>query len=604
MKANRLTLLGFKGQAAQCDIDLAKYTFVVGKNGTKKSSVVNGYKTALFGQVPESSLNVGCQDAVAQLEFDSGSIVKTVYNQKKTTHYFNGKAGTKAGVGQERGNILKMAPEDAEIFFRDGQYALDLKPEEFSKLIGSVIPKVPTAAVLSLINITPEGEKLFHDIYKDNTVDFDSIAGIYKELSERNRALNKQIAVDESTVAVLGTTTTGKPLEFLKKRRDELLEAYKAAKSNADANKDYEAKREEYKRKQMEISDLQNQLSEKPELVEPKQIEDAIDRLNRINKKHTEESELIAVLNTNIETSEKILKELSSNVCPISRKLVCTTDKSGIRSDLEKSIEDNKKIIAERRQSLASLETIKATTEALIKNLREKERKQQDYLRLDERLSYLRKNLPPVPVAPKISAEQKNPDDIRAELDLIDKDIASAGNAERSKQILENIRTCKRDKEVVESLRNLLAPKGEAYNVILDSMCGKLNQLMNDTAKELGIAKEYEFRVDNGMTLYGKNPGDPEMIPAKNMSNGERFLTHLLLISLINSITGVNSIVIDNMDCLDDENLNRVVKLLTSPQYAQRFDNILMAGVSHEDTMRVLRNYAATRNDVKVIELT
>ncbi len=599
---NQLTIQGFEGQRGCETYPFDKYTFVMGPNAAGKSTMINGIKTAMFGVVPDCVINAGSKDAVAIVKMDNGVEIKTVASEDApTAHYVNGKKGTKKDIASLRGSLLKLSPELAEIFFRNNSYVWDMKPEELSKLIGSILPALSADDLLKALKVTPDEEALFKSVYADTNVDFDGIAKVYKDLSEKLRVLNRDIASAEQTAKILCVGNSGRPLELLKKRRDELVNALKVFRDREDAQKEYEAKKASYERYMQEARSLQDQLANKPAAVQPGLIDDNIERLNRIAEKLKSESELIAVLQMNIETSEKIIRELSSSVCPISKKLVCTTDKSSVRAELEHSVEETSKMLEIHKQQIVSLESIKQTTETTIRDLREKERKQQEYLRLEERLAALRANMPPLPVAPTAASGDSSA--ITAELDTVNTEIANAGNAEQSKKLMASLKSEKAKQAVVEHLRSMLAPKGEAYNIILDKVCGSLNKEMNATAAELGVQREYEFRVDNGMTLFGKKTGNAEMIPVRNQSTGERFIAHLILITLVNKVVGTSFVILDNIDCLDEANLQKVLRLIMSPAYEKRFENIILAGVNHTDTVSAINTVAAGRSDVKVINL-
>ena len=598
-----MTLYGYKGQGpTPVDYSLNKYTFVLGANAAGKSTFINGLRTAVLGYVPENAVHAGSKDAVSLVRMDDGTEIKTVASaDAATVHYLNGKKCTKKDVATKRSGYLKLSPEIAEIFYREGQYCLDLKPEEFSKLIGSILPAMTTADMIRALGLTPEEETLFNSIYSESNVDFDDIAKVYKDLSERLRVLNRDIASAEQTASILCKGHTGRPLDLLKKKREGLLAQLKSFRDAEELQREYEAKNAAYVKHMTEIKELQEKLANKPASVTPGEIEQSIELLNRVNQKIKEESELIAVLKKNIETSQKILDELASSVCPISQKLVCTTDKSSVRADLEKTISDNTKMVEIHMGKLASAESVRKSTEEQIRELREKERKQQEYLRLEEHLKVLKANTPPIPSMPAAAATDSSA--ISKELDQLNEEIANAGNAEQSRQIMDAIKIKKSEQAVVENLRKMLAPKGEAYNIILDRVCGSLNKEMNATSNDLGNQREYEFRVENGMTLYGKKIGTQNMIPVRNMSTGERFLAHMTLTALINKIVGLNFVILDNLDCLDQENLERVLEFVTSAGYEKRFENVVLAGVNHEDTLTEINKLASARNDVQVINL-
>lgn len=54
----------------------------------------------------------------------------------------------------------------------------------------------------------------------------------------------------------------------------------------------------------------------------------------------------IGVAEKDIAFMRKVLDALAKPVCPISNKLVCSTDKTGIRSELEAGVKEKEKIVS------------------------------------------------------------------------------------------------------------------------------------------------------------------------------------------------------------------------------------------------------------------
>ena len=72
------------------------------------------------------------------------------------------------------------------------------------------------------------------------------------------------------------------------------------------------------------------------------------------------------------------------------------------------------------------------------------------------------------------------------------------------------------------------------------------------------------------------------------MSDGEKFIAQLLLLSVINEASGFGYIVIDNFDALDANNLEKVLNLITDPAFLSRYSNVLLAGVAHTETCSLI----------------
>ncbi len=599
-----LTMQGFRGAKGPVDYDLSKNTVLVGNNASGKSTVLHAVRSAMLGTVPESCINTGMTDAVALVKLDDGTEIKTVASEKTTAHYLNGKKFAKKDVSESRGKVLHLSPEIAEILFRDGQYALDLEPEKFSKLIGSVLPKGATLDdLITGLKITPEEEKVLRGICAEKEIDFAVIAALFKTLSGQFTELNRDIDATNTKAEVMLGSSSGRPVELLKKRQNEIISSLKEIQDYEKAQKDYEEAKARFEKRLSEIKALKETLSAKPAAVPEGEIEVAYQSISQLNGKITEETKLIATMEQTVETCQKTLDALRSSVCPFSKELVCTTDKSSAIAMQEKVIRDNTSMINMRREKLTVLRTQLEQSEKRVQELRARERELMKFAQDEERLRQLcaERLEPPMPPEAKTVGSEEI---LREDLRKISDEISSASRVEEAAKLKERAKALESERAVVERLRKRLAPKGEAYNYILDRVCGLLNKQMNTIATELSSGREYEFRLsETGMTLYGKKIGDPGMIPVKDMSTGERFIAHLLLNTLINSICGLPFIVLDNIDCLDAGNLEKVLTLITSPAYESKFANVILSGVNHTDTMTVINKFASARTDFKVLEL-
>lgn len=602
---NSLRIRGLKGQAADATFKFKKYTFITGDNASGKSSLLTGVRSAMLGIVPESAIHCGSSDMVAQVELSDGTQLRTVAftdKHKTTKHFLNGKAESKKSVNETRKRIFKMDPDIADTLTQDGQYCLELKPEKFSQLIGEFISKVDTEKIRHALAMSPEAEAEFGKMYSDPQISFDNIDVLYEKLSEKLRGLNKSIAADEQSAAFLKGTSSGASEETLRKQREFLQGKLEALK--ADDAKAKESKKicEERQKKLEEIDALQKALAVRPDTVPDGALQKAYEFQNSAHALLSEEKMNAACFERNIETIQKILDQLESSVCPISNKLVCTTDKTSIRADLEGSIEENKKMLAVHKNKIESLEiSIRQASEAIAK-YRKLEEEQRVYVATEEKMKLLKSSLPPVLPAPR----PVDPLDIAAlesQIEALNKDIANAANVEKAAKLLAGVAEQQKERDIITELREVFAPKGKAYNVILKAVCGALNSNINKTAKSLGIDREYEFRVDIGMTLFGKRTGEPEMFPVKNSSTGERFIAHLLILTMISEMNGLPFIIIDNLDCLDNTNVQKILRLVMSSEYETRFENVILAGVNHKDFCDVITALATSRTDVEVISL-
>ena len=595
-KVVNLTISGVKGIETRKDFTMSYATAFLGGNGTCKSSVIEAFRSAMFGTVSENMKNTSAMDAVALVNFENGDTVKTVVNEKGAKHSINGKAFTKKAVTEYRESIAEVPVEVAEILSQAGQYALDLTPDKFSLLFGGAVKStIDVDPLLSRLALSQEEKAYFKTVYSDTDIGFDGLEKTFKILSEKMKELKHAISDAQSRADALSAGSPGVPLQMLNSRKEAILKNMNSAKSAIEAQKTYDRKMGEYMAACEKIEKLKVELQNKPAPVQEREIEMLESRKDRALKELSECDNLISVLELNVKQHKKSLDVLDPNkkICPLSGKIICTVDKTPARADVESAIRVNEEQLTIQRRKRDEIHGILESTVERLAQLRTQEAAAKAYAEKETELRVLLANMPERPVA-VVATTGTDFDVLKAELEKVTAEIQAETNAETGRKLLETVKDKQEELALVLRLRTLTAPKGEAYNFILGILTSSLNTKLNEAAIDLGVDIEYEFRIDDGMTMYGrkKNVPNSEMIPVKFMSTGERFMTNLLLITLMNEITGNKFVVMDNIDCLDEGNLRRVMNLVVSPKYSAKFANVLISGVDHADTVKVVDEYA------------
>ena len=593
MNAISLTVSGFKGIPSQYTYPLTPVTCVIGNNGTGKSSLLEAFKAALTGNVPDAALNVDSADGLAEITFDNGTSLAVSLKDKTTSHLSCGKKITRKSAIDVREKILNTPVEVVEILLGSKQGAFDIKPDEFSKLVSGIIKaKKETAKLYDRMGLSQDEISLLNDLYKDPEIDFTGIESLYKAISERLTQANRDANSIRSQISLLCSTPPARPLQVLDGVRKTLLQEYAEAKEAESRKTAYE---QACSRRKAYLEDLQKLKTEvdakRADPPAPGELENRQNMLEGLMSKASSEKSDIAAFDKNIESFRKILAELESNVCPISKTLVCTTDKSGIRGEIETKISENSTMADQHRQMLKVVEGQISSLKAAIAALREKENAYRAFVRLEEQYKAKAAGCPEIPQHPA-AAPSVSIADCEAKLNDLNKEIGDAESYNKGLQLKASAKTKLDEAVLLSALKPKFAPKGEAYNLILTAMSGQLTDMINNTAYDMGLDYQYEFRFDDGLQLYGRRSFMSGFINVRNMSDGEKFIAQLLLLTIINETSGFGYIVIDNFDALDSRSLEKVLDLITEPSFLIRYSNILLAGVSHSDTRDLLANYS------------
>ena len=319
-----------------------------------------------------------------------------------------------------------------------------------------------------------------------------------------------------------------------------------------------------------------------------------------LRKKEKDIREAIMVCGTEIRTIQanlvmfkRTMENLGKPVCPISEKLICTTDKTAIKEELAGLIADNDTLCQRANARLADLNKQLANQQEAIADFEKKLDAFRAAENLKARYQSIQASIPPVPAKPKA------PDDIpnlEMRIQALKEERARIFAANAAKEAEAQIPALEAQVKVYDELVNLLCPKGGIREKIIEATFEPLIDHCNERAMVL----KPDFRIglvsDDGIHITCKPTGAKEAMPLDAVSSGEQLLAMLLILDAINALSGLGILVLDDLDKLDENSLNALFELLTNPEVSAPYDHIFVAMVNHEDAVKVTAKYAAQIN--------
>ena len=100
--------------------------------------------------------------------------------------------------------------------------------------------------------------------------------------------------------------------------------------------------------------------------------------------------------------------------------------------------------------------------------------------------------------------------------------------------------------------------------------------------------------MNKGLHVYCRPRAGMPLVEFKNASSGEKACIMVSLVDMINAMTGNRILALDDIEKLDSEMLEAVLNLITQPAFSERYDNIILAGVEHKDTLDAIRKHGIT----------
>ena len=115
-----------------------------------------------------------------------------------------------------------------------------------------------------------------------------------------------------------------------------------------------------------------------------------------------------------------------------------------------------------------------------------------------------------------------------------------------------------------------------------------LAEYCNELAEKMFQGKEIYFDVTNGLKVCLKQTlpetGESVIIPFEGCSTGEQFRILLIVMDMINQLSGYNILVLDNLDVLDTQAMQAVLEFLHDNG---SYDHVFLAGIDKEEMKQV-----------------
>ena len=581
-KATSVSFVNYRGATNSLALD--KITVFLGKNGSGKTTTMAAILSALTGSLdPTDAVQTGTSKTSVDLKFDNGTSMGVVYTGT-TKHQLNCKYVPKKDAAVVRASALGLEPEHAAEFFTEGHNILSMNPANRASFF-SALDKSPID--VNSLGLTDYEKAILLTITGAPTLAYQDIAPTEKKLAAASTAANKEFAEKQGQLTAYVATSSSKPLEVLVAERDTLRKEILDRKGQDDILAKYDTEKaafDQYIRELKDLSDKVNagrvQQPDKGKLESQQQV---------LVNLHAD----IATLEANVkamteskQTFEHILQNLSTNICPISNKIICQTDRTPVKKDIEDKVAKLDEQIKNSNTRLEGMRRSETTTKAFCDKLRQDEVTYNAFVRLEEQYKLKYQNMPTEPIKPAAANAGRTLAELNAELDKLSEEIAKAENRQKVQALNAIVPELEKKAAALAKLKKLFQPNGEAYNVILRATSATYTDMMNTLAGGFGINIKYQFVVKDGLIITATGANGIE-INAAQLSNGEKIITQYLLNLMINQITGNGFVFIDNIDSLDEDNLVAFFNLLK--QSKNSYSNAIICGVNHPDTVKFVQ---------------
>ncbi len=593
MKISNVKIENFRGITAK-HIQLDNINIILDDIGKGKTSVLNAIIFGLTGQAELSDIRNGCTDATVILEFENGSTIERCRDKKGTTVRVNGKRTT-ATAAREYLNTLCGGDVD----FLPAMLGVDLfdksSQKEVTEFFSKILPcSITFDKMLEMINekrkkekkniLSDEEAKLLKEYFTDESYGIETIDTVHKKVFDE-RKVQKKILNNTLPKAKFNGKLPVETKEDLQQKLYNI--AVEEAKKNnyqkenaayQTALKTKETAENNKKSLKAEFEKYKNCSKPDENIVtvakaDRKKFENAIEQSTKIK----------ATAKANIKSFQNILDNLNSSHCVACSDIVCTTDKSCAKKDLEARIADNKKLVDEH--------------DAFIGRCREqiakRDKKIEDYnanILAFEKKSSLEKqiesimipHIPEKPVKPDEKDYNKEKQEVNEKLAVISQYEAAESNRIEAEKVQKKV-------NFLETAVEVLDVKTGIRTIILQNALSVFEKLCNSKLSSINSNMEIIFKAENGIEILVKTENSNGYIPMHKVSTGQFVLVAYALMCLVGQITKCRYCIIDNIDKLDKKHTELFISLIENETL---FDTVILAGVSHSDIKDACGNHS------------
>ncbi|MBQ7818390.1 MAG: AAA family ATPase [Bacteroidales bacterium] len=601
MQISNIKIENFKGIENYSLEDVKQCVAIVGSNGKGKSSILQAVRAIITGNTPPTPVRSGADKAIVSANI-CGENIERRFGSKNTVK-FNGKTTTQKSVEQFLEAITNVTSDTMEIATSSNILAAMSAGNLSNYLVtNGLIPAVISIDdLLSLCTVSPDAEKRLRALLPESPATFtmDDVEELYNKLYSERTTIKQNIKVLKVSSQYEGTPPS-RTLESIEKELQKFVVYDNECETYKQLLKVYNDSVEKRKVALERLAAVEEKIKNLPKVsVDPNEL-----TLFKAAKKKIEEEILViketeVTLKANIAIFKKTLNNLNSTVCPISERLVCSTDKSAAKTEITELLDKNISELDKNCNRLTALNERLESIEKKIDDYNEREDICNKLTSLYDQRKNIKDNMPLLTTAPTKPNEIVDADAEKAKL-LNEKEecikYKNALDAEKKLDYHEKLLS------LYNELLEVLSPKSGIREAVVEIALSPLVEHCNKRASDLRLNFKVGLTSNNGVHIVCC-PNDAlfkELLPLNAVSAGEQACALFLVMDALNALTKFGVLILDDLDKLDKNALDGFFSLLSKPGVRKEYNHILIAMVDHEDSLDVVNKYFnnGTINDI------
>lgn len=582
-----ISIRNFKG-IEDLQLNAKKLNAIIGKCGSGKSSLLDAIRFALTGKAGKEVIRKGCREASVVLRFSDNSTIERIRRTSENISKCNGKSSTKRSL-DEFLTARNMNPCWIESLCSVDWFA-GLSSKDLNNFFMTILPlRAKAETVVELVaqldkDLTEKKEKyLMEEILKKQEIfSFNDLANGYNTAytvrQELKRKYNEMLPR-----CTFNETVPAKTREDIEKELNNISQVEAAEKEYSKRLKEYASSKKQHDLAIKRLDEMKKKLDTYSSCKKPKEETktqaEADRKLFQVHIKRT--NEYIGTINSTLDLLKRTLDNLDKPICPISEKLICTTDKSQLKEELLSLIQKNENTLASNKEFLAKCEDQVRKRDDIISNYQKEVYRYEQKTTLENNISKF--------IVPEILPEPQKVEKAHLEAkkkELLDL-LSILSRYEKVQQNKKELAKIKDKYDLAQFAVKVLDSKIGIPALILQRTLRFFEKKCNEKASLLREGFQIHFLSDNGITIQVSPGKGKPFVDMKEVSTGEFVCVAYILMTMIGEATKCHLFLIDNLDRLDTEYLNALLSLLEEDK---KIEQVFLGGVDHADVERTLND--------------
>ena len=582
-----ISIRNFKG-IEDLQLNAKKLNAIIGKCGSGKSSLLDAIRFALTGKAGKEVIRKGCREASVVLRFSDNSTIERIRRTSENISKCNGKSSTKRSL-DEILTARNMNPCWIESLCSVDWFA-GLSSKDLNNFFMTILPlRAKAETVVELVaqldkDLTEKKEKyLMEEILKKQEIfSFNDLANGYNTAytvrQELKRKYNEMLPR-----CTFNETVPAKTREDIEKELNNISQVEAAEKEYSKRLKEYASSKKQHDLAIKRLDEMKKELDTYSSCKKPKEETktqaEADRKLFQVHIKRT--NEYIGTINSTLDLLKRTLDNLDKPICPISEKLICTTDKSQLKEELLSLIQKNENALASNKEFLAKCEDQVRKRDDIISNYQKEVYRYEQKTTLENNISKF--------IVPEILPEPQKVEKAHLEAkkkELLDL-LSILSRYEKVQQNKKELAKIKDKYDLAQFAVKVLDSKIGIPALILQRTLRFFEKKCNEKASLLREGFQIHFLSDNGITIQVSPGKGKPFVDMKEVSTGEFVCVAYILMTMIGEATKCHLFLIDNLDRLDTEYLNALLSLLEEDK---KIEQVFLGGVDHADVEQTLND--------------